>query len=67
MGDEEGTGGTLSPSQLLLRAQVVSLTWQGEGLRGFYKGIFPALVRTMPHSALTLVVYEQTLQWLRAQ
>ncbi len=47
--------------------EVVRLTWQGEGLRGFYKGLGPALVRVMPQSAITLVAYENVLQLLKAQ
>lgn len=42
--------------------QAVQLTWAREGLRGFYKGLGPALIRTMPQSAVTLVVYENTLR-----
>lgn len=45
--------------------EVVVLTWRGEGIRGFYKGLGPALVRVMPQSALTLVVYEKVVQVLQ--
>ncbi len=45
--------------------EVIKLTWQGEGLRGFYKGLGPALIRVMPQSAVTLVVYENILQVLQ--
>lgn len=44
--------------------QTVGLTWKREGLRGFYRGLGPALVRTLPQSALTLTVYEKVLQLL---
>jgi hypothetical protein len=44
--------------------EAVSLTWQREGLRGFYKGLAPNLLRVMPQSAITLTVYEGLLQWL---
>ncbi|GFR46333.1 hypothetical protein Agub_g7902 [Astrephomene gubernaculifera] len=47
-------------------AQAVQLTWQREGLRGFYKGLGPALLRVMPQSAVTLLVYEHVLRWLDA-
>lgn len=43
---------------------VVKLTWRGEGVRGFYKGLGPALLRTLPQSAVTLVVYENVLKLL---
>lgn len=29
-----------------------------EGLQGLYKGIVPSLIRVVPQSAITLVVYE---------
>lgn len=38
--------------------QAVALTWQREGLAGFYKGLVPSLLRVMPQSAITLMVYE---------
>lgn len=47
-------------------AEAVRLTSQREGLLGFYKGLGPALVRTMPQSAVTLVVYENVLRLLDA-
>lgn len=47
-------------------AQVVRLTWLNEGVRGFYKGLGPALLRVMPQSAVTLVVYEKVLAVLKA-
>ncbi|KAF5843664.1 mitochondrial carrier domain-containing protein [Dunaliella salina] len=47
--------------------QVMKLTWKHEGVRGFYKGLGPALLRVMPQSAITLVVYEKLLTLLKAQ
>lgn len=38
--------------------QAISVTWQREGLRGFYRGLVPSLMRVMPQSAITLMVYE---------
>ncbi|KAG2499591.1 hypothetical protein HYH03_002532 [Edaphochlamys debaryana] len=46
--------------------EVVKLTWQREGLAGFYKGLGPALLRVMPQSAVTLVAYENILRLLDA-
>jgi len=40
---------------------------QNEGVRGFYKGLGPALLRVMPQSAITLVVYENLLSLLKAK
>ncbi|GIL96614.1 hypothetical protein Vretimale_2400 [Volvox reticuliferus] len=56
----------LPASPLLSCCQVVRLTWQREGLRGFYKGLGPALLRVMPQSAVTLVAYEHILRLLDA-
>lgn len=55
----------LAPVPLRLPTQAAHLTWQREGIRGFYKGLAPALVRVMPQSALTLVVYENVLRLLQ--
>lgn len=41
--------------------QVVVVMWQREGVRGFYKGLTANLLRVMPQSALTLVMYENAL------
>jgi hypothetical protein len=46
--------------------EAVVLTWQREGLAGFYKGLAPSLLRVMPQSAITLAVYEGLLQWMNA-
>lgn len=43
---------------------MIKLTWQREGLRGFYKGLVPGLVRVLPQSALTLVAYEKIFRAL---
>jgi hypothetical protein len=47
--------------------QAISLTWQREGLAGFYKGLAPSLMRVMPQSAITLVVYEGLVRLLDEQ
>jgi solute carrier family 25 carnitine/acylcarnitine transporter 20/29 len=39
-------------------------TYRGEGLRGFWKGIFPTLLRAMPVSAGTFAVVEMTMRAL---
>mmetsp|Transcript_8614 Transcript_8614/g.24642 ORF Transcript_8614/g.24642 Transcript_8614/m.24642 type:complete len:135 (+) Transcript_8614:605-1009(+) len=36
-----------------------------EGFRGFYKGMVPNLMRTMPQSAITFAVYERILKLVR--
>ncbi|KAI0127836.1 mitochondrial carrier domain-containing protein [Xylariales sp. AK1849] len=37
-------------------------TWKGEGMRGFWKGIGPTLLRAMPVSAGTFAVVELTMR-----
>lgn len=37
-------------------------TYRGEGLRGFWKGIAPTLLRAMPVSAGTFAVVEMTMR-----
>jgi len=32
--------------------------WKNEGMQGFYRGVVPATVRTIPHSALMFASYE---------
>lgn len=43
------------------------LCLQREGLRGFYKGLVPNVLRVMPQSALTFLVYESVMRVLAAQ
>ncbi|KAG1846507.1 mitochondrial carrier domain-containing protein [Suillus tomentosus] len=41
----------------------IKRTWQGEGIRGFYRGMGTNLVRVLPGTCVTFVVYEN-LAWL---
>ncbi|KAG0700083.1 mitochondrial carrier domain-containing protein [Suillus ampliporus] len=41
----------------------IKRTWQGEGFRGFYRGMGTNLVRVLPGTCVTFVVYEN-LAWL---
>lgn len=36
-----------------------------EGLPGLYRGLAPHVLRVMPQSAITFLVYEQVLQLLK--
>ena len=38
--------------------------WRNEGIRGFYKGWLPNLLRIFPHSGLFFMIYEGTLRIL---
>ncbi|KAI0157559.1 mitochondrial folate carrier protein [Xylariaceae sp. FL1272] len=43
---------------------VARRTWQIEGFRGFYRGIIPGVVRVMPATWITFLVYENTKFYL---
>lgn len=43
----------------------IRLTWKNEGIRGFYKGMSANLVRIIPGTCVTFVVYENTSWFLR--
>eukprot|EP00850_Spirogloea_muscicola_P005316 SM000024S07778 [mRNA] locus=s24:477400:479672:+ [translate_table: standard] len=38
---------------------------QLEGWRGLYKGTLPSVIKAAPSAAITLVVYERAVRWLR--
>ncbi|KAK8619131.1 hypothetical protein V6N13_133098 [Hibiscus sabdariffa] len=44
---------------------VVKETTRFEGLRGFYRGITPNLLKNVPASSITFIVYENVLKLLR--
>lgn len=43
---------------------VVKKTFWREGVKGFYKGIVPNILRVMPQSALTFLVYETVIKFI---
>ena len=43
---------------------VVGQVWRKEGLRGFYKGLAPNLLRVLPSTWVTFLVYEKTKIYL---
>lgn len=43
---------------------VVSRTWAEEGVRGFYRGLVPGVVRVMPATWVTFLVYENVKYYL---
>ena len=43
---------------------VVSQIWRREGFAGFYKGLGPNLLRVLPSTCVTFVVYEMTRVYL---
>jgi hypothetical protein len=46
-----------------LKSSIMS-TWKNEGVRGFYKGCLPNLIRIFPNSGLFFLLYEFTLRAL---
>ncbi|KAL2642644.1 hypothetical protein R1flu_010231 [Riccia fluitans] len=45
--------------------QALKETFRYEGLRGLYKGLSPALLRTVPSSTITFLVYESVMKLLK--
>lgn len=43
---------------------VVKQVWRKEGFRGFYKGVVPNIIRVLPSTCVTFVVYENTKFYL---
>lgn len=43
---------------------VLRITLRREGWRGFYKGIVPNVLRVMPQSAVTFLMYETIMKRL---
>ncbi|KAL5094288.1 hypothetical protein Trisim1_008384 [Trichoderma cf. simile WF8] len=43
---------------------VVRMTWREEGIRGFYRGLIPGVVRVMPSTWVTFLVYENVRYYL---
>lgn len=43
---------------------VVSQVWRKEGLKGFYKGLAPNLLRVLPSTWVTFLVYEKVKLYL---
>ena len=68
--------GTLCYPQLLIRSRMqdqhrlydslrecIVSTWRNEGVVGFYKGLLPNLIRTVPASIITFYTYEMLRRW----
>ena len=45
----------------------VHFIWKDAGVRGFYRGLAPNLLRVLPSSAVTFLVYERTRSSLSTQ
>lgn len=45
-------------------SDVIAKVWREEGLAGFYKGLLPNLLRVLPSTWVTFLVYEKTKMYL---
>ena len=45
----------------------IERTAREEGFRGFFRGLLPTALRVAPASALTFVVYEETLKMVKGK
>jgi solute carrier family 25 phosphate transporter 23/24/25/41 len=39
--------------------EVFSRTFEAEGIRGFYKGLLPNMLKVVPSASITYLVYEE--------
>ena len=44
---------------------IIKQVWKSEGLRGFYKGYLPCLMRAFPADGALFLAYEVTMKALR--
>lgn len=47
--------------------EVFRRTFEHEGFRGFYKGIFPNLLKVIPSASITYVLYENIKKGLKLE
>jgi solute carrier family 25 folate transporter 32 len=40
--------------------------WKYDGLVGFFRGVFPNVVKVVPSSAVTFLVYEETMKFFKS-
>ncbi|KAJ3185027.1 hypothetical protein HDU87_002593 [Geranomyces variabilis] len=51
----------------LTALQFITTRWRKSGIRGFYNGIGPQLVRSFPVHSINFLVYENVVRWCRAR
>lgn len=44
--------------------RTLQVTMRREGIRGLYKGLLPNVLRVMPQSAITFLIYEKVMRLL---
>lgn len=47
-------------------ADVVASVYRSEGIRGFFKGLVPQFIKTVPSSALTFFAYENLIRLMNS-
>ncbi|KAF7352732.1 Mitochondrial carrier protein [Mycena venus] len=56
----QASGSTGHPQKYTGVWDVTSKTWERDGWRGFYRGLFPTLAKVVPAVSISYVVYEQS-------
>ncbi|KAF8914681.1 mitochondrial carrier domain-containing protein [Mucidula mucida] len=56
----QASGSSGHPERYTGVFDVAQKTWQREGWRGFYRGLFPTLAKVVPAVSISYVVYEHT-------
>lgn len=56
-----------SPMRYRGIAHVLQTVWKKDGLRGWFRGTAPSLVKAAPNSAITFAVYETSKRYLLSQ
>ena len=46
-------------------AKVMKAVFRQDGFRGFFRGLLPNVLRVLPGTCITFVVYETLMQWMR--
>ncbi|TPX46638.1 hypothetical protein SeMB42_g02316 [Synchytrium endobioticum] len=54
------------PKYTTVRGTITTI-WRNEGVRGFYKGLAPNVLRVLPGTMITFAVYEALSKFFRAQ
>ncbi|KAG6890563.1 hypothetical protein C0992_000571 [Termitomyces sp. T32_za158] len=58
----QASGSSGHPQQYSGVVDVAVKTWERDGWRGFYRGLFPTLAKVVPAVSISYVVYEHTKQ-----
>ncbi|KIY49290.1 mitochondrial carrier [Fistulina hepatica ATCC 64428] len=56
----QASGSSGHPQRYTGLRDVIGKTWERDGWRGFYRGLFPTLAKVVPAVSISYVVYEQS-------